>query len=292
MASAAAGPDDTVIDVRNGRRLGYATFGDPDGRPVVNCHGGLMSRNDIALAAAAARELGLRIISPDRPGIGLTDRLPGHDIVGWVRTDLTDLMDALELDRVCAMGWSAGGQRALAAAHVLGDRVERVAVVAGCLPVDDPRRRAELSALDQRLLRWSEDSVGLAKAFFRFTRLLASRAPRYLVKTSAAELEGDETGALAEHTAWFGKAMAEGSHDPAGQVDDYRAFGAPWGFEPEDVAVPVVIHHGTEDRLAPVAWADALGRRIPDATVTIYPGVGHLIGVTRAREILESLTTP
>lgn len=292
MGRPAAGPNDATIELKGGRTLGYATFGDPDGAPILNCHGGLVSRNDCALADRIARDLGLRIISPDRPGIGLTDRLPGHDIVSWARTDLRALVDALGLDRFSVMGWSAGGQHALAAAHVLGDRIDRVAVVAGCLPIDDDAHRAQLSAIDQRLLRWADHHPGRAKAYFRLTHQLATRLPKRLVAMSADELEGDETGALAEHTAWFAQVMAEGSHDPAGQVDDYRAFGAPWGFGPEDVAVPVVIHQGTKDQLVPAAWADELGRRIPDATVTTYPGVGHLIAVTHAREILESLTAP
>jgi pimeloyl-ACP methyl ester carboxylesterase len=292
MARAAAGPNDDVIDVRKGRRVGYAVFGDPDGTPVVNCHGGLVSRNDCAPADDIARELGLRIISPDRPGIGLTDRLPGHDIVSWARTDLRDLVDALGLERFSVMGWSAGGQHALAAAHVLGERIDRVAIVAGCLPIDDPANRSQLSALDQRLLRWTDKAVPAAKAYFRMTHLLATRAPKRLVKMSAGELEGDESGALAEHAAWFAQTMAEGSHDAAGQVDDYRAFGAPWGFGPEDIGVPALIHHGTKDALVPVAWADELGRRIPNARVTTYPGAGHLLAVTHAREILESLVAP
>ena len=278
----------------NGRQLGYATFGDPDGIPVVNCHGGLVSRNDCALADATARELGVRLISPDRPGIGLTDRLPGHDIVSWARTDLRDLVDTLELERFRVMGWSAGGQHALAAAHVLSDRIDRVAVVAGCLPVDVPTHQAnreQLGKLDQRLLGWTAGSGHhtAAKAYLRATHLMATRMPARLAKQGAADIEGDETGALVERADWFAQIMAEGSHDPAGQVDDYRAWGAPWAFEPEDITVPVDIHHGTKDRLVPVAWADELGRRIPVATVTTYDDVGHLIAVTRAREILTSL---
>ena len=39
---------DHVITLADGRRLGYAAFGDPDGEVIVNCHGGLVSRNDVA----------------------------------------------------------------------------------------------------------------------------------------------------------------------------------------------------------------------------------------------------
>lgn len=286
------GPNDDVIELGDGRRLGFATFGDPDGAPVLCCHGGLVSRNDVAPSDDVARSLGLRLISPDRPGVGLTDRLPGHDIGGWARTDARALVDHLGLDRFSVLGWSAGGQHALAVAVALADRVDRVVVVAGCLPVDDDANRAQLSKLDQRLLRWSERLPIAARAYVRTTHLLATRAPKRLVSMSAGDLEGDESGALASRQAWFAQTMAEGSADAAGQVDDYRAYGAPWGFGPEDVTVPVVIHHGTADRLVPVAWAEELRRRIPDATVTLHPGGGHLIAVTRAPEILGDLVAP
>ena len=59
--------------------------------------------------------------------------------------------------------------------------------------------------------------------------------------------------------------MAEAMHDPRGQVDDYRAFAAPWGFAPEDVASPVTIWQGDRDRLVPAEWATMLAARLPDA---------------------------
>ena len=281
-----------MIEVGDGRRLGYATFGDPDGVPVLNCHGGLVSRNDVAPSDAVARELGLRLISPDRPGVGLTDRLPGHGMDEWVTTDVAALVDHLGLERFSVMGWSAGGQHALAVAVSLADRVDRVVVIAGCLPIDVEANRVQLSKLDRRLLRWCDHRPVAARSYIRMTHLLATRAPKRLASMSAADLDGDETGALASRADWFAQTMAEGSADPAGQVDDYRAYGRAWGFRPEDVTVPVAIHHGTTDRLVPVAWADELGRRIPDATVTTHPGGGHLIPITRARQILGDLLAP
>ncbi|HEY6530816.1 MAG TPA: alpha/beta hydrolase [Acidimicrobiales bacterium] len=285
----ACGPNDSVIELADGRQLAYATFGDPSGHPVINCHGGLVSRNDCALADEHARELGLWIISPDRPGVGSSDRLPGHDIVSWADRDLRQLVDVLSLDRFSVMGWSAGGQRALAAAHVLGDRIDRVAVVAGCLPLDDPASRALLSRSDRRLLRWTDSARSTAKAYFRVTNLLANRAPERLARLSARDLEGTERGVLAQHSAWFAHVIAQGTRDPNGQVDDYRAFGAPWRFQPEDIRVPVVVHHGTDDRMVPLIWGEALSQLIPDASLRTYPGEGHLVAVTQARNILASL---
>lgn len=40
--------DELSVDVGNGRALGYREYGAPDGRPVVNCHGGLLCGLDVA----------------------------------------------------------------------------------------------------------------------------------------------------------------------------------------------------------------------------------------------------
>ena len=62
------------------------------------------------------------------------------------------------------MGWSEGGQYALAVANALGDRVTGCAVIAGCLPLDDPDTFKQLNNLD--------------RAFARLARQGAARAPR------------------------------------------------------------------------------------------------------------------
>ena len=69
---------DHTLTLSGGRTLSYAVYGDPAGSPVLNCHGGLVSGHDVSPADEIARDLELCVISPDRPGINGTDRLPGH----------------------------------------------------------------------------------------------------------------------------------------------------------------------------------------------------------------------
>ena len=57
---------DHVVRLRDGRSMGYAQFGAPDGFVIVNAHGGLASRLDVAAADDAATANGVRLISPDR----------------------------------------------------------------------------------------------------------------------------------------------------------------------------------------------------------------------------------
>jgi pimeloyl-ACP methyl ester carboxylesterase len=72
MGTARAGASG-IFTLPGGRRIGYATYGDPGGAPVLYCHGGLSSHGDIAFADEAAKQHGLRIVAADRPGIGRED---------------------------------------------------------------------------------------------------------------------------------------------------------------------------------------------------------------------------
>ena len=64
---------DKQITLRDGRCLGYAEFGDPRGKPVLFFHGYPGSRWDGAETGQAAERVGVRLIAPDRPGMGLSD---------------------------------------------------------------------------------------------------------------------------------------------------------------------------------------------------------------------------
>jgi pimeloyl-ACP methyl ester carboxylesterase len=100
---------DQVCRLRDGRRLGFVEYGDPAGYPVLNCHGGLACRLDVAAADGVARKAAIRPISANRPGIGRSDPQPGRTVLDWA-ADVEDLAKHLGVDRFAAMGWSMGGQ--------------------------------------------------------------------------------------------------------------------------------------------------------------------------------------
>ncbi|MHB1519005.1 MAG: alpha/beta fold hydrolase [Acidimicrobiales bacterium] len=280
---------DHLLAVEGGRTVGYCIYGDPSGEPILNCHGGLVSGHDVAPADADARRLGLCVISPDRPGVARTDRLPGRGMIPWVDADLLPLLEHLDVDRLNVMGWSAGGQFALAVAHRLAERVVRCAVIAGCLPLDDRARARQLSPIDRTLTTLSLRAPSLARLYFRATRALSLVAPRVLLRSTVREAPEDEAAAIRSQGRWFPTILGEGARQPRGGVDEYLTGCAPWGFTPEQVSVPVRIFQGDADRLVPPAWGRELARLIPHATITSYPGEGHFIGLTRRSEVLGYL---
>ncbi|MGP0031982.1 MAG: alpha/beta fold hydrolase [Acidimicrobiales bacterium] len=282
-------PTHHVHRMGNGRRVGYALYGDPEGFPVVNCHGGLLSRNDVAPHHGEAVRLGVRLISIDRPGVALSDRDSGHAMCDWVANDLVSLLAELGVDRFSVMGWSLGGQYAVATASVLPERVVRVATLAGCPPLDPAGRRADLNPLDRHLAALSTGRPGAARLAFGVMHAAARYAPALVTRVVCANLPPHEAAAVRSEEGWFPRTMEEGVRNGLGMVDEYRAMVAPWGFDPASVTVPVDVHQGSADKLVPESWGRQLADLLGNATFHLHPGDGHLFALTRRADVLSTL---
>lgn len=103
------------IALPDGRSLAYDEYGDADAPPVVFCHGTPGSRR----SAAVFDDCSVRVIAPDRPGIGGSDPDSGRDFESW-REDVVALTDELGVEAFGVVGFSGGGPFALAAGDAPG----------------------------------------------------------------------------------------------------------------------------------------------------------------------------
>lgn len=276
------------MTLADGRVLGWSELGDPDGFPILNNHGGLVCRLDVEPAHDAAREMGARIISPDRPGVATSDRKPGRDTLDWA-DDVGELLDHLGIDDVGNMGWSMGGQYALAVTHHLAGRVRATAVIAGCPPLDDDTTFAELNDMDTRLTKLSADHPAVARTTFAALGRLEGLFPERMAKLSTRKSAPSDRTVTVDHADWMGANMAAAMRDTHGMVDEYRAWVKPWRFDLADIGGPVAIWQGSVDSLVPPAWGDRLAAAIPGAELHRVEGEGHLIGLTHRTEVMAAL---
>src|SRR4051812_21982958 len=116
MHTMMATASNATLRLRDGRTLGYATYGDPAGRPILLMHGYPDSRLTRHPDDSLTASLGVRLIVPDRPGIGLSAFRPARSVLERV-ADIAALADGLSLERFAVLGWSAGGPYALACAY-------------------------------------------------------------------------------------------------------------------------------------------------------------------------------
>ena len=252
----------TLVD---GRRLAYVELGDPGGWPVVNCHGGLIGRLDVVSAAEDARDLGIRLLSPDRPGIGYSDPKSGRTTRDWA-ADVAGLADAVGIERFSVHGWSIGGQYALACAAVLGARVARVAFVAGAIPLDETDALAELNHADRALASLAGRAPRFAAGVFAASGHLARWAPTIMTTSTARVLAASDREAIrGMGRGAYATAIADAQRQPRGMVEETPgvAVGLPAPGH-RDAGRRLV--RGNKDRLVPsslvrAARAAAAARR-------------------------------
>jgi hypothetical protein len=73
-----------TIQLPDGRTLSYLESGDPKGLPVFFFHWGPGSRLDGLIFDELNQQLGIRMITPDRPGYGLSDYQENRTYLDWL----------------------------------------------------------------------------------------------------------------------------------------------------------------------------------------------------------------
>ena len=280
------------IALRNGRILGIAEYGDPHGRPLFYFHGFPASRLEAALTDEAAARLSIRIIAPDRPGIGLSDYQPGRLIGDWP-ADVTELADALGLGRFAVLGVSGGGPYALACAEKIPERLSAVGIVGGLGPVDTEGAMQGMSALSRFNLLLFRRAPGAGRMLFALAAQIARRYPDRLFSLFTANVPAPDREALARpeirnlFLASLNEAVRRGSRGGARELYLYTR---PWGFDLACIRVTVDLWHGRLDATVPVVMGEHLARTIPDCRRRFLPDEGHFsLPLSRMEEILRSL---
>ena len=285
---------DRSVRLRDGRTLTYREYGNSSGTPIVHCHGVPSSRaeGDLIIDAGIVSRLGLRIIVPDRPGVGASDAQPGRRIVDWP-DDVRDLTHQLGMSRVIVIGSSGGAPYALACGARLPDVVHVVGVIGGVAPPESPGGLAVMTRPMRVMFKLARSAPALLRGLYRLQRRAIRRAgDRSTERLAAWAPEPDRTLLLRKEIArgfigCFEEATRRG---PAGAVADNALISRPWGFSLSDVRVPVLLWHGERDHNVPVAAGRYLAATLPNCRATFYPEEAHLsVLLNRQQEILSAL---
>jgi len=260
---------DRVLRVYDTGSAEAGTHGTRDARlPVFWLHGTPMIGTPPTPLFPAAAEQGVRWVSYDRPGYGGSSPVPDRDVASGA-ADVAAIADALGLDRFGVLGQSGGGPYALACAALLPRRVVGAVSMSGRAPYPAdgldwlagmrPGSAAELDAT----LAGRDALAALLAAEDDFDQEMFTPA---------------DHAALAGDWKWISTVV-----DPAleqgldGLIADALASVRPWGFDPADITAPVLLVHGTADRVMPSGHSEWLARRIGDsAELVLVKDAGHV----------------
>ena len=131
--------DDTVT-FPDGRVIAFTVIGDLDGQAVFYNHGAPGGRLELLGLDDAFNAAGVRVITPDRPGYGRSNPIPGRSTGDWA-DDVATLADHVGAQRFGVLGLSSGGPYTVACAALLPHRVTGAVVAAGNTDMSWPAAR-------------------------------------------------------------------------------------------------------------------------------------------------------
>lgn len=287
---------DFAITLRDGRRLALTEWGIPDGRPVLFCHGMPGSRlwcPDEAATTAAD----VRLIIPDRPGVGGSDPKPRRSVGDWP-ADVVELADALGLSTFGVLGASGGGLYAAACAARIPSRLTDVAIVSsGMASIDWEARPGVVATWDAQdreefeLARGDPDAAAaLAADHYQEWVIDLAQRPESLHATLEPP-EGDrwffaDPARVHALNAALRETPRQGVNALAWEL---IAPYLPWGFRLGDISIPVRIWHGGQDPLVSQEDIDYLVGAIRRTSIVIWPDSGHLGAAKHFDEVLANI---
>ncbi|MFT3727889.1 MAG: alpha/beta hydrolase [Terricaulis sp.] len=209
-----------------------------------------------------------RIIAPDLPGFGFTERKPDahYDIKLWSK-HLLAFLDALSLPRVSLVGNSFGGSLALAASARFADRFERLVLMGtpcGSF-VMTPGLRAGWDYTPSR------EAMRATMAHFPFDPAIITDElveDRYQASLISGAQEGLRK-LLVEPSA-------EGDTLLSGMPEQVVA----------GITTPALVLHGREDKVIPVDMGVKLASAMPRADLHVFARCGHWVQAERFDEFV------
>lgn len=270
------------VHLASRRVIGWAEWGAPDGIPVLLCPGAATTRA-LGFGAGALDALGVRLVSFDRPGLGLSTSLPGRSFRDFT-ADVDEFAALRGLGRPAMVGNSQGAPFALACAAtgISG----ALAIVAGADEVAAPWFADTLPDQLRGLVDLTASDPDEAERFF--ATLDADTMWQMVIDSSPESDLAVYRDATFERV--YRRCMREAfAQGPAGYARDTTLAMGRWPFDLTTIDVPVDLWYGEQDTSHSPDLGSSLAARIPEARRHILPGIGGAVLWTHAETILGTL---
>jgi pimeloyl-ACP methyl ester carboxylesterase len=267
-----------TLQLPDGRTLGFAEYGSPEGQVLVYCQGFPSSRLEAAALAAHAAEAHVRVLSLDRPGFGRSSFHEGRSLLDWPH-DLVAVTEHLGIERFAVVGASGGAPYALACAQQIPARLLSCGMVSGIAPVAlgtiDTNWQDRLVVFLVRRTPWLLPPLfGAMARSFRDEKHARAAMSKTMRRMGPPDREALPAHDLVDVLA----ASARETYRQGGRgaVYEARLYARDWGYRLEDVTFqPLYLWHGARDTYAPIGRARAVAGKLATCQATYYPDEGH-----------------
>jgi pimeloyl-ACP methyl ester carboxylesterase len=270
----------------------YLDFGGPADGPVIVCVHGLGGSAVNWTAVAPLLAGTCRVLAPDLAGHGLTQSLGRGTDVGSNRALLHRFIMSVTGGPVILMGNSMGGMISLLEASAAPAAVAGLILVDPALPFVPARPDPLVTAMFAAYL-----TPGLRRAVQARRR---RQVPAELVSSILRLCCADASRVAPEVIARHVEVAVQRAGFPTIEADFAAAMrsvvrtagyphGRAYGQRVRSVTCPVLLIHGTVDRLVPIAAARAAIRANPAWSLREFGGVGHVPQLEAPRDTADAV---
>ncbi len=250
------------IAAKDGTQLHYNDWG--SGPPVVLIHGWPLDADMWEYQSVHLAESGFRVITYDRRGFGRSGQpWNGYDY-DTLASDLSAVLDALDLSGVTLVGFSMGGGEVVRYISNHGtSRVSRAALVAAVTPFllkdETNEEGVDRSVFDQMVSGLQADRPGFLTGFGK--KLFGAGLLNFAVSNEILQ--------------WALTLALRGS--PRATLACVRAFSeTDFRQDVRALRIPLLIVHGDADSTVPPSVsAERVAAMVPHAELKIYSGAPH-----------------
>lgn len=273
---------------RNGKKLCYSIYGDPEGEPVLYFHHTLGCRILNESMAKAAYDAGILIYTFDRPGYGDSEAVEGYD-ASVLAEYIEDFLDAHSISSIRAIALAIGGRSVLDAIPYMQGRIKSLDLYSfrGCSPPYDPKHIwNHFIYLIIKSARFTGPMVRLLKSAFTPKSLVKNMQNAYGSSPSDTKIVSAQQMCFYLINLLQIACKQEGV-GPAGEFNNLRT-----SFEPDQddyKGTNIRAYYGDEDAFNPYDDARDILAKLPQIEVLEVEGAGQLHLFAHLGQFLEAL---
>lgn len=282
--------DSLSMTLPDGRQLGFAEFGSPDGKPILYFHGLPGSRLEAGHLHSVALLNRYRLIGIDRPGMGLSSVHPERSMLSWA-DDVESFADYLGLKKFSIIGHSGGAPFVTVCAYKIPHRLNGVAIMAGMAPFEIPEATASLTRGQRFMNRAIQAMPWIATVMVKLMSIMLKKpAMQKQMLKQLPEVDRRIFHDPRTNQAFINAILEAFRHGVNGVCQEIQLTLKPWGFNMTSIKCPVTIWQGSLDKQAPAAHAKLYAKLIPNAKLTFFKNEGHLsLLINHGEDILGSI---
>lgn len=268
-----------TITTKDGTSIFYKDWGPKNAQAIVFHHGWPLSADDWDNQMMFFLLKGYRVIAHDRRGHGRSSQTDSGNEMDTYAADVAALADHLDLRGAVHIGHSTGGgEVARYVARARSGRVSKAVLIGAVPPI---------------MLKTEAYPGGLPMEVFDGFRaaLVASRAQFFRDVPSGPFYGFNRPGATVSQGLidnWWRQGMMGGAK---AHYDCIKAFSeTDFTEDLKAIEVPVLILHGEDDQIVPIANSAELAvKLVKRGTLITYPGLPHGMASTHADVINADL---